>query len=69
VAIQIYGILFIPWILEVVIDYGSAFVTNGKIMETKLSQKESSFPAKVSLIKVTGLANLQSPMMARKFLP
>ena len=54
--------------LEVIIDYGSAFVTYGKITETKWSRKESSFPAEVPLIKFTGAANLQSTVIARKFL-
>ena len=33
-------------------------------METKLSQKESSFFAEVPLIKLIGVANLQSPVIA-----
>ena len=36
--------------LEVIIDHGFMFVTFRKIMETKLSRKESSFPAEVPLI-------------------
>ena len=56
------------WIV-VIIDYGSVFVTYGKITEIKSSRKESSFPAKVRVIKLMGAANLQSPMIARKFLP
>ena len=52
--------------LEVIIDYGSAFVTYGKITGTKSSRKESSFPAEVPLIKVIEAANLQSPVIARK---
>ena len=35
-----------------IIGYGSAFVTYEKITETKLSRKESSFPAEVPLIKL-----------------
>ena len=54
-------------VLEVIIDYGSAFVTSGKITETKSSRKESSFLAKVALIKLTRVANLQSPVKARNF--
>ena len=54
--------------LEVIIDYGSAFVTYGKITKMKSSRKESSFPAKVPLIILIGEANLQSPLTARKFL-
>ena len=46
--------------LEVIIDYGSAFVTYGKIKETKSSGKESSFPAEVPLIKLIGAANLHA---------
>ena len=59
-------------LLEVIIDYGSAFVTYGKITEKKSSRKESSFLAEVPLIKLiraANLANLQSPVIARKFLP
>ena len=52
--------------LEVIIDYGSEFVTYGKITGTKSSRKESSFPAEVPLIKVIEAANLQSPVIARK---
>ena len=47
---------------------GSAFVALGKITETKSSLKESSFPAEVPPIKLMGVANLQSPVIARKFL-
>ena len=35
----------------------------------KLSRKESSFLAKVPLIKLIGETNLQSPLTAREFLP
>ena len=52
----------------VIIDYGCAFVTCGKITETQSSRKESSFPAEVALIKLIGVVNLQSPVIARKFL-
>ena len=38
-------------------------------MEMKSSRKESSFPAEVPLIKLIGAANLQSPVIAPKFLP
>jgi len=55
--------------LQVIVDYGSAFVTYGKITEMKSSRKESSFPAEAPLIKLIGAANLQSLVMARKFLP
>ena len=57
--------------LEVIIDYGSALVTYLTITETttKSSRKESSFLAAVPLIKLIGAANLQSPVIARKFLP
>ena len=55
--------------LEVIIDYGSAFDTYGKVTETKSSRKESSFPAEVPLIKLIGAANFQPPVIARKFLP
>ena len=37
--------------LEVIIDYGSAFVNCGKITETKSGRKESNFPTEVPLIK------------------
>ena len=58
------------WVeLEAIIDNGSAFVTYEKIKETKSSRKESSFPAEVPLIKLLGVANLQSPVIAGKFLP
>ena len=36
-------------------------------METKLSRKESSFLAEVPLIKLIGVANLQSPVIASNF--
>ena len=39
------------------------------LTETKSSQKESSFPAGMPLIKLIWVANLQWPMIARKFLP
>ena len=55
--------------LEVIIDHRSTFVAFRKIMETKLSQKESSFRAEVPLINLIGAANLQSPVVAWKFLP
>ena len=55
--------------LEVIIDYGSAFDTYGKVTETKSSRNESSFPAEVPPIKFIGAANFQSPVIARKFLP
>ena len=55
--------LSLDFTLEVIIDYGSAFVTYGKITETKSSRNESSFPAEVPLIKLIGAANLQSPVM------
>ena len=37
------------------------------LTETKSSQKESSFPAGMPLIKLIWVANLQWPMIARKF--
>ena len=46
--------LCLDFTLEVIIDYGSAFVTYGKITETKSSRNESSFPAEVPLIKLIG---------------
>ena len=46
--------LSLDFTLEVIIDYGSAFVTYGKITETKSSRNESSFPAEVPLIKLIG---------------
>ena len=52
--------------LEVIIDYGSAFDTYGKVTKTKSSRKESSFPAEEPLIKLIGAANFQSPVIARK---
>ena len=52
--------------LEVIIDYGSAFDTYGKVTETKSSRKESSFPDEEPLIKLIGAANFQSPVIARK---
>ena len=39
------------------------------LAETKSSQKESSFPTEMPLIKYIGAANLQSPVTARKSLP
>lgn len=39
------------WI-EVIVDYGSVFVTYGKITEMKLSWKESSFLPEVPLVKL-----------------
>ena len=58
------------WVeVEAIIDNGSAFVTYEKITETKSSRYESSFPAEVPLMKLIGAANLQSPVIARKFLP
>ena len=56
------------WI-EVIVDYGSGFVTYRKITEMKSSRKESSFLAEVPLIKLIGAANLQSPVTAWKFQP
>ena len=53
--------------LEVIFDYGSVFVAYGKITETKSSPTESSFSTEVPLIKLIGPANLQSPVIARKF--
>ena len=53
--------------LEVIIDYGSAFDIYGKVTKTKSSRKESSFPAEEPLIKLIGAANFQSPVRARKF--
>ena len=53
--------------LEVIIDYGSACDTYGKVTETKSSRKESSFPDEEPLIKLIGAANSQSPVRARKF--
>ena len=50
--IQVYS-----FTLEVIIDYGSAFITYGKITETKSSPNESSFPAEVPQIKLIGAAN------------
>ena len=50
--------------LEVIIDYGSASLT-----ETNSRRKESSFPTEMPLIKLIGAANLKSPVIARKFLP
>ena len=58
------------WIeLEVIIDNESAFVTYENITETKSSRKESRFPAEVPLLKLIGATNLQSLVIARKFLP
>ena len=38
---------FVSTIIEVIIDYGYAFVTYGKVTETKSSQKESyQFPGR-----------------------
>lgn len=42
-------------VLEIIIDYKSAFVTYEKITETKSSQKESSFLAEVILKKIMGV--------------
>lgn len=40
------------------------------LTETKSSLKESSFPAEgVPLVKLIGSANLQWPVITRKFLP
>ena len=39
------------------------------LTETKSSRKESSFPAEMPLIKSILVANRQSPVIARKFLP
>ena len=44
-------------------------ITYGKITETKSSRKESSFLAEVPLLKLIGVANLQSPATAGIFLP
>ena len=58
------------WVeLEVIIDNESAFVTYENITETKSSRKESRFPTEVPLLKLIGATNLQSPVIARKFLP
>ena len=56
------------WI-EVIVDYGSRFVTYRKITEMKSSRKETSFLAEVPLIKLIGAANFQSPVTGRKFQP
>ena len=56
------------WI-EVIVDYGSGFVTYRKITEMKSSRKETSFLAEVPLIKLIGAANFQSPVTGRKFQP
>ena len=56
------------WI-EVIVDYGSGFVTYRKITEMKSSRKETSFLAEVPLIKLIGVANFQSPVTGRKFQP
>ena len=56
------------WI-EVIIDYGSVFVTYRKITEMESSRKGSSSLAEVPLIKLIGAANLQSPVTAWKFQP
>ena len=56
------------WI-EVIVDYGSVFVTYRKITEIKSSWKESSVLAEVPLIKLIGAANLQSSVTAWKFQP
>ena len=37
------------------------------LTETKSSRKESSFPPEMPLIKSVGAANLQSPVIPRKF--
>ena len=37
------------------------------LTETKSSRKESSFPAKMPLLKSVGAANWQSPTIPRKF--
>ena len=44
-------------VLEVITDYGSAFVTYGNEIETK----EVQFPAEVALIKSVGAATRLSP--------
>ena len=46
--------------LEVIIDNRSAFVSHS-------SRKESSFSAEMPLIKSVRAANLQSPLITRKF--
>ena len=56
------------WI-EVIVDYGSGFVTYRKITEMESSRKGSSSLAEVPLIKLIGAANLQSPVTAWKFQP
>ena len=56
------------WI-EVIVDYGSVFVTYRKITEIKSSWKESSVLAEVPLIKLIRGANLQSSVTAWKFQP
>ena len=44
-------------------------VPHSSLTEMKLSQKESSFPAEMPLIKLIGAANQQSRIIAQKFLP
>ena len=58
--------MFFPWlviILEVIIDYGSTFVTYGRANESKGVQ----FPGRDAPDKISGGANRQSPPIPRKF--
>ena len=52
-------------VFTVIVDYGSVFITYGNEIESKGVQ----FPGEMPLIKLIGAANLQSPVIARKFLP
>ena len=50
--------------LEIIIDYGSAFVTNRKEIESKGVQ----FPGQDAPDKISGAANRQSGTIPRKFM-
>ena len=61
---------FVSTIVEVIIDYGYAFLTYGKVTErNRVKSSPTSFLAEVSLIILIGEAYLQPPVIARKFLP
>ena len=55
----------LPVMVEVIIDYGSKFVT----YRNKIESKGVQFPGRKAPDKKIGVANRQSPVIARKSLP
>ena len=56
--------------LDVIIDYGSVFVTDTeKLRKRNRVERSPFFRPRCPLIKLIGAANLQSSVIALKFLP